>query len=110
MSDFNYQPESNQASIRRKPDVLSSRFGEGYEQRVANGINNSLRKWNLTFLRASVDIIAIENFLNLKNSVHSFTWTPKDFNEVTVVCREWEYNYMNGDARSLSCLFEEIIN
>jgi phage-related protein len=109
MSDFNYQPQSSQSSVNKKPDVLKSRFGEGYEQRLANGINNKLRTWSLTFLRASVDIIAIELFLDEKGGVNSFTWTPLDFSETTIICREWDYNYLNGDARSLSCVFEEII-
>lgn len=107
MSDFTYIPESGLSQSIR-PDVLTSRFNEGYEQRVANGINNKLRTWQLMFTREKTDIYAINTFLMGKGGVTSFTWTPQDLSEVKVICREWNFNYIGGDARSLNCTFEEI--
>lgn len=108
MSDFTYSPETSQFSANKRPRVISSRFGEGYEQRVADGINTKLRTWSLTFTREKTDIYAIETFLDTKGGVTSFTWTPLDFAEVTVICREWAFSYVGGNARSLSCVFEEV--
>jgi phage-related protein len=107
MSDFNYQGEQGQ-SFSKKPNVLSAQFNEGYEQRIAFGINNKLRKWQLNFIRENTDIDAIETFLDTKGGLDSFTWTPQGFTEVTVICRDWAYNYLGGVARSLTCVFEEV--
>ena len=36
-------------SEQPEPRVLSARFGDGYEMRVVDGINNLPRQWGLTF-------------------------------------------------------------
>ena len=62
----------------RKPRVLSARFGDGYEQRAADGINPDLQAWKLNFgpLRTK-DADAVEAFL-IRNNVASdpFYWSP----------------------------------
>ena len=106
MSDFNYQPAYG-VQVSRRPRVNSSRFGDGYDQRSGDGINNQLRAWQLTFTRQLADIDAIEQFLSEQGGVDSFSWTYRG-EEVRVLCREWSSSMLAPQAGSLSCTFEEV--
>lgn len=107
MSDFNYQPAPG-ARVTREPRVLSARFGDGYEQRVADGINTQPRTWELTFQRAAADIATILAFFEAKGGVTSFTWTPEGESEVRVLCRRWSRGYVAPGAGAVSATFEEV--
>jgi phage-related protein len=66
-------------SLRRgtKPRTLSVQFGDGYTQRLRDGINVLNESWDLSFKnRSIVDIRLMKAFLETKAGVTSFTWTP----------------------------------
>lgn len=66
-------------SFRRssRPRVLEARFGDGYSQRVSDGLNTIMESWSLSFQnRSIVDINLIKTFLEFKNGVQSFSWDP----------------------------------
>jgi phage-related protein len=107
LSDFDYQP-LNGAQVANKPKVLSSRFGDGYEQRVTDGINANLQSWNLNFVDFKTTIDTIEAFIASKGAVNAFTWTPSGFAEVKVICREWARNLNSKNVHGLSCTFEQV--
>lgn len=107
MSDFDYQP-LNAAQVSNSPRVLAARFGDGYEQRVADGINTNLQNWNLSFSDTKTNIDLIEAFLSSKGGVDSFTWTPSGFAEIHVICREWARNVISKNVNSLSCTFQQV--
>lgn len=107
MSDFTYQPLFG-ANKAIKPRVLSAQFGDGYEQRVADGINTQKQVWSLTFRDSNTVIDAIETFLIGKAGVTSFTWTPQGESEVRVLCREWSKSRDDADTYSLQCSFEQV--
>lgn len=54
----------------------SSKFGDGYEQVSADGINNISDSWALTFVVPEADAAAIKDFLNRHGGFKSFLWTP----------------------------------
>lgn len=108
VSDFIYQPEF-MAQIQREPRVLLAAFGGLYEQRAADGINNDLRKWNLTFYKSTAIITAIETQLRGYGGLTAFTWTPSGENELTIVCRKWSRTRTAPDAQSLTTVFEEVV-
>jgi len=55
-----------------KPRVLKAQFGDGYELRVRDGINNTPREWGLTFNnRPKADIDNLYAFFNRLASVDS---------------------------------------
>ncbi len=108
MSDFDYQPAPN-ASPSYTPKVLTSQFGDGYRQDTADGINNNLPKWSLTFNRPRVEIEAILAFFIAKGGVQRFTWTPSGRSEVLVICPEWTAPIINGRFGTISCTFQEVI-
>jgi phage-related protein len=107
MSDFNYQPAFN-AQITKAPRVLNSRFGDGYEQRIGDGINTTPQVWQVTFQAAESTIEAIDDFLSAKGGVDSFTWTPSGFSEIRVKCADWSREITAPNAGRLSAKFEQV--
>jgi phage-related protein len=66
------------------PRVLTAVFGDGYQQRIADGINNIAEDYSLTFQnRPKEDIDDIVAFLDGKKGVSNFTLTLPDTNNTT---------------------------
>jgi phage-related protein len=107
MSDFNYQPSYN-VSITKAPRIKAVSFGDGYQQRVADGINNTPQQWALNFQASKDDIIAIDAFLSARNGLLAFTWTPSGMAEITVICRDWSRNIIAPNAGTISAKFEQV--
>lgn len=109
MSEFNYVP-SKGFTGDSTPRVRTARFGDGYSQRVAEGINPISQTWNLQFNSKPLDeALAIENFFAARNGVTSFTWTPPDeFTEVKVICQKWAKTYESHISRSITATFERV--
>lgn len=92
-----------------KPSVTPTKFGDGYEQRVAQGINFIARRWELTFdNRPNATADAIEAFLKARGAVEAFDWTPPYGDAGKWVCREWESAPTSPNTRSVSATFEEV--
>lgn len=56
--------------------VRTAQFGDGYSQSVADGINNKLDAWPLTFTGNTAYIAPIKAFLDSLQGYQSFYWTP----------------------------------
>ena len=66
------------------PRVLTATFGDGYEQRIADGINTLNETYSLSFkTRLKADIDDIVAFLDGKKGVSNFTLTLPDTNNTT---------------------------
>jgi|TARA_R110000823_G_scaffold312943_1_gene440062 phage-related protein len=66
------------------PKVLSVSFGDGYEQRIADGINSLKETYSLSFkTRPKADIDDIVVFLDTKKNVSKFLFTMPDTNNTT---------------------------
>lgn len=75
MSTFTWAPAFEPQMVV-KPAVRIARFGDGYEQRTADGINNLLPSWSLVFNQAESVIQEIVDFLDATGGWQSFDWTP----------------------------------
>lgn len=74
MSDFTWVP-SYDAELVDEHRVKEARFGDGYVQTSADGINPVKEVWNLPFEGISLTVgEAIRAFLRTKTG-QSFTWT-----------------------------------
>jgi len=68
-----------------KPRVLKAQFGDGYEMRVRDGINNTPRTWNLVFNnRTREDIDNLYRFFIVLASVDTCRLTVPDTTAVSV--------------------------
>jgi len=95
-----------------KPRVLKAQFGDGYEMRVADGINNTPREWSLSFNnRTKADIDNIYDFFNGLASVDTCKLVvPFDGGESTAVVVIEDYNrtLAYDDYYSLTCKAREV--
>jgi len=63
-----------------KPKVLIATYGDGYEQRVAAGINNTPEVWNLTWKnRTAAEANKIVKFLETQGGITAFDWYPPSY-------------------------------
>ena len=96
-----------------QPRVLTANFGDGYEQRIADGINSLNETYSLSFkTRAKADIDDIVLFLDSQKNVSKFLLTIPDTNNTTrtgekdvkVVATNYSvtYDYENFYSLSLS--------
>lgn len=107
MSTFTWSPAPGAAQVKT-PRVRTAVFGDGYQQRVGDGINTVARVWNLTFRRLTVDIDAIDAFLTARNGVESFTWTPPSGATGKFICKNWSQNIPAPQLQEISATFEEV--
>lgn len=95
-----------------KPRVLSSSFGDGYGQRMGDGINRDPERWDLQFSvrRDDQDGNAIDAFLKARGGVEPFYfYTP--FNRVGLfICREWSRDRSGPKFAGLTATFEEVFD
>lgn len=96
--------------------VLKAQYNGGFTQRLPDGLNNTLRKWNVVMNHRSwAQLSAVNAFLKSKKGAISFTWTPPeplatDEGELRVVCEHWAYIYDDGgEAVGMRMDFEEVV-
>lgn len=96
------------------PRVLVARFGDGYEQRLADGINSINETFRVTFNnRTKEEIDDITAYLGSLNGTTAFTYTIPDSNnsgetDIKVVCDTFTQNYSYGDFYSASATFRRV--
>lgn len=72
------------------PQVTVVKFGDGYEQRRAAGLNHSLKTYNVTIRVRKGEHQSLEAFLSRHGAVKSFFWRqPYTWTQIRVVCRKW---------------------
>ena len=98
-----------------KPVIHHAKFGDGYEQRLANGINNLEETYSISFNnRTKEEIDDIVAFFENKAGVTAFTYTVPDTNEsgnevaIKVVCSDWKKTYTFGDYYSATATFKRV--
>jgi len=98
-------------SRKSAPKVLTASFGDGYEQRVADGINSVKETYTLSFTnRAKADIDNMVVQLDANKGVTALAFTIPDTNntsragekDVKVVCVDYSTNYEHDDFYSLT--------
>tara|TARA_R110002096_G_scaffold35077_3_gene99567 strand:+ start:3160 stop:3558 length:399 start_codon:yes stop_codon:yes gene_type:complete len=105
------------------PRVLVASFGDGYEQRIADGINTLNETYSLSFAnRLKADIDDIVAFLDVKKGVSSFPLILPDSNvlsdptgpagvgerEVKVVTTNYSLTYSYDNFYSLSVSLKRV--
>jgi phage-related protein len=109
VSTFSYTPDFG-GPKSSEPSVRIIKFGDGYEQRQAFGINTIKKSWDLTFAqRENADADIIEAFFEARGATESFTWTPPyESTAIQVVCRNWTRVFEKASRSSISAKFEQV--
>lgn len=98
------------SSVTTRPHVAAVQFGDGYEARAALGLNTRRRKWEVTFNRPNSTADQIEAFLEARNALESFDWTPPSGAAGKWICREWTASPTGPNTRTVSATFEEVFD
>ena len=112
-----YRPDK---SLKRssKPKIHLATFGDGYEQRLADGINSVKETYSVSFAtRPKADIDDIVAFFESNQGVTAFDFTIPDSNgseaggtetTIKVVCDDFDISYDYGDFYSASAKFRRV--
>lgn len=110
--EFIWIPNYN-SNMAFEPKVKLTKFGDGYEQRVPDGINNSLLKFNLSFNgRPLHEATAIIHFLKNRNGAESFVFTPHSpFGKTKLYkCPNYTVDFVFFNNYNITAIFEEVAN
>jgi len=97
-----------------QPRIREISYGDGYAQRISDGINNFKESWSLSFTNRTIsDVNTMSAFLTARNGVESFTWTPPgEVVAYKVICRSWDTDTIVNDGTigfgSLTATFERV--
>ena len=88
--------------VSHQPKVRAVKFGDGYEQRTAAGLNSDPQMWSLIAdKRLGEDVGAVYDFLKARGGHEAFFWTPPGETVTRVfVCRGWKktLEHYSGEA------------
>jgi phage-related protein len=115
----NYVPEfywkpSYSTVAQASPRINRVKFGNGYEQRIPDGMNTDLITLNLEFAnRKESETVAILHFLDQMNGQISFIYNvPTIYNKSSFntrfICPSWETTYNFYQNYSVKATFEEV--
>lgn len=108
MATFTYTP-SFEATESSKPRVRKFQAGDGYEQRIRFGLHTDPKEWSLTFAnRTDTERDDILTFLEARNGVESFDWTPPRGTAGKYVCEEWQTTLSNCNNNQIQVVFREV--
>lgn len=110
MSDriFNWDTSLEGNSGTNTFNVLSSQFGDGYEQNVSVGINNRKGSWPFNRKASEAVIIEIKNFLDEHKGADSFIWiSPKD-GQLRVKAGDYQLTELGSNLWQISTTFTQV--
>ena len=92
------------------PRIHALSFGDGYEQRIADGINTLDQTMNVSFsTRPKADIDDLVAFFDGLGGVTKFEMTIDDCNgdeTIKVTCKSWSQTWAYDNFYSLSATFQ----
>jgi phage-related protein len=108
---FFWKP-SYDSTMTMEPRVKSIKFGDGYEQRVKDGVYNTLLKTTLTFdKKSNAEAKAISHFLHSRAGVYYFLYTPLPPYDKRrrFICRVFDISTTFFDNNKITAAFEEVV-
>jgi phage-related protein len=100
--------QSSQAG--REYRVTKIKFGNGYEQRAKDGINNIVDSWSLTWDNLSqTDMNSLSAFFDSLGGTTYFTWqAPTDSASKKWTVSKWTASVLAGTRYSVNVSIEQI--
>ena len=94
-------------------NIITVALGDGYEQRLKNGINESRRTFSLSFLNRSDTVTTnILNFLadssKGDNGAKAFDWTPPFGSTGKWVCQNPSVTMVAHNLNDIELVFREV--
>ena len=100
---------SESSVMRRRADVLETRFGDGAVQRMPrHGAAAPIREWHLVFTNiTAAQAAAIDGFLASHKGVTPFLWVPPGGSSGHYLCLGWQVTPAPSGLASLRAIFTE---
>ena len=110
MANFPSIAPSFNAQKKSKPIQRVTKFGDGYEHRIAFGLNQSPKEWTLTFMVDNANADTIETFLDARGvDGDSFGWTPPSSSTaLRWVCQEWNRELLGENFNRIDTTFRQV--
>lgn len=105
-------PSYQGTSIDEEPRVLVNKFGNGYEQRTADGLNNNPISGTLSWDALSqTQLDEIVDFMRTKNAVDPFYYTfPGDVDPVLLKATKWSKSFKQAGTYGLSVSIMQVFD
>ncbi|MEN4951918.1 phage tail protein [Stenotrophomonas sp. TWI819] len=88
-------------------DVKEARFGDGYRQTSADGLNNEEQQWPISIVGREAKVRAARDFLRARKGGISFLWTPPLGEQGFYLCKSYSLTPHGGGVFTLSATFEQ---
>lgn len=110
MATFTWTPSIG-AQVAMRPTVRRVAFGDGYEQRLAFGINTQPEVWTLEFRGSTTDdAAAIDAFLRARGAVQAFDWTSPAGTVGKFTCEEWGRSVDEPNVETVRATFKQVFD
>lgn len=98
------------ASKSASPKTRVVKFGDGYEHRIAFGLNQNPKEWSLAFDETTTDADVIEAFLDARaEDSEAFDWTPPyETQSRKWVCDSWVREITVPNRARISATFRQV--
>ena len=100
--------------------IRQAEFGDGYTQRVVDGLNTRRSSWSVQWLNLSTeDTIKAANFLDERAGAGAFEFNPLNAGPDKIVgddywtkvhCNEYSLSPKNADLYDVSCTFTKVFD
>tara|TARA_R100001510_G_scaffold35766_1_gene32246 strand:- start:78 stop:422 length:345 start_codon:yes stop_codon:yes gene_type:complete len=94
-----------------KPNIITVKFGDGFEQRLMEGLNQNPKVFNLTWKHITeTDADTIETFLDARAvDGESFTYTPpNESSAMQFKCQNWSKLMERPSRATIEATFTEV--
>lgn len=110
MADFNF-PIDYGVQAEFRPRVNTVPFGDGYKQRLPDGLNTDLPVWSVSMrTRTNTETDNILAFLRARKGSESFTWsTCPDGGTKNYICQSWQRIRVSYNNNDIFATFEEVV-
>lgn len=105
---FTFPCDLEGSSDTQSFNVLSNRFGDGYEQSISVGINNRKGEWAYQRTGYKDEILAIKAFFDRHKGADSFLWDSPLDGEVRVKTGEYNPVCLGADIWRISTTFTQV--
>ncbi|MEN9040674.1 phage tail protein [Acinetobacter baumannii] len=105
---FDWPSDLDGNSNTQNFNVLTSKFGDGYEQNVSIGINNRTGTWQYSRTAKKAEIMQIKAFFDDHKGADSFLWDSPLDGEVRVKTGEYNPVCLGGDVWRISTTFTQV--
>jgi len=90
------------------PKVLSVKFGDGYEQRIGDGINNSPMTFIVSFKNNFTTSKIIRQFFVDHGGEKSFVWKTPYESVGLYIAKKWSFSPIDSGLYMVSTTFEQV--